>query len=82
MSLNQSFASTAPTKSRYLNTIDFEVGPTPSAESYVKGYGKNIVGEFWIDGKRFPVTVPEINHIIDTLERAKEVHAKKYQIGI
>lgn len=81
MSLNQSFAKTNKSD-RYLNSIDFTLAPSPTEEAMNRNYNSNTVGTFSLKGKEFDLNLKEIDYILDTLERAKEVYFKKYKLKV
>lgn len=81
MSLNQSFAKNSK-HDKLINSIDFTMNSSPTEESMAKNYYSNIVGTLSLKGKEFDVNLKDIDYLLDTLERAKEVYFKKYKLRV
>lgn len=81
MSLNQSFAKNTK-QDKLINTIDFTMNSSPSEDNMVRNYYSNTVGSLSIKGKSFDMNLKDIDYLLDTLERAKEVYFKKYKLRV
>lgn len=66
---------------RLFGTIDFEVSNTLTNEQLQKTGRRSIVGEFKIGGHSFPITLEELDRLIETAESATSVINKGYRIG-
>lgn len=84
MSINQSFnyGTQAAKMGKLFNTIDFEINPLLTLESVKHRATQTIVGNLKIGQRDYALNLKEIDQIIETLERAKEVYFKKYKLNI
>ncbi len=82
MSLNQTFGYTTRGGGKYLSSIDFEINKNISGESIRQKYNTVVVGTLSIGDNEYNLNSDEIDHVIDTLQRAKDVFYKKYVMGL
>jgi hypothetical protein len=84
MSLNMTNAMDKKKVRRFgklFGTIDFQMNEKLSSEAVKQRTAETTVGEFQIDGKSYPVTLAEIDRIIETAQMAKSVFFKSYSMG-
>lgn len=82
MSLNNSFAYGKNGDGKYLSTIDFDINDKLTTETIRNNYSRIIVGELSIGDHSYRLNIEEIEHLIDTLQRSKDVLMKKYTMNI
>lgn len=85
MSVNQSFAMN-PEKVRklgkYFSSIDFSVYPEMNRDLVRERLKSTPVGDFHIGGKDFQLNLGEIEHVIETMELARETFLKKFSMRV
>jgi hypothetical protein len=64
-------------------TIDFEhrASGELNADAIQQRYTDTVIGDFLIGGKRFQITLKEIERVIETLQTAQQVFRQKYRMG-
>lgn len=84
MSLNMRHGMDQSKVAKYgklFGTIDFEFNEDLNSDTIERKYSNSPVGLFIIDNKEFPVTLNELDRIIETAENAKSVFLKSYSMG-
>ena len=84
MSLNMTHAMDKKKVKRYgklFGSIDFQLTDNATAEVIKQRRSDTTIGEFEIGGKSFPVTLAEIDRIIETAENARNTFLKSYSMG-
>ncbi len=81
MSINNSFATSA-SSGKYLGSIDFEINDKLTSAVFRQNYTSAIIGTLQIGQSEFRLNSDEIDHLISTLQRAKEVAYKKYTMNL
>lgn len=66
---------------RLFRTIDFEFSETVNVDTIAKFKGDTPIGTFHIGGKEYQITLNEIRHIAETMERAENVFVQRYRFG-
>lgn len=84
MSVNMKYGMDQTKVRKYgklFGTIDFELNDQVSSEVIKVKQQDTLIGEFLIGEKRFPVTLAELDRIIETAETARSVFHKSYSMG-
>lgn len=63
-------------------SIDFEINDKVSETMFENMPEKPIIGKLEISNKRFDVTYPELDLMIETLQEAKKVVDMRYRMGM
>jgi hypothetical protein len=83
MSLNNAFAQrSSGGRGKHFSTIDFELNPNVTTATMRQNSTHTIVGDLTIGQQSYSLNVNEIDHLIDTLQRAKDVIYKKYTMNL
>ena len=84
MSINGRHAINQKVARRYgklWGSVDFECNQNVSADAFHDNPDRPTVGQFMIGGKRFDVTMEELNYIQQTAKDAQDVVMKRYRLG-
>jgi hypothetical protein len=85
MSTNQKYAtdeSRLKHLGKYMNSIDFEINYDVNLEKLQENYKGIQVGTFFIGNNSYPVTLSELNRIVETANDAINAVNKSYRLGI
>lgn len=66
---------------KYFGSIDFELNQSLTVETIRSRKADTIVGTFHLDGREYPMTMAELDRIIETAEAAKNTFFKSYTMG-
>jgi hypothetical protein len=69
-------------RGKLYSTIDFEVNDNVTEHMFEKMPEKPVIGKLEISNKRFDVTYPELDLMIETLQEAKKVINMRYKMGM
>jgi hypothetical protein len=67
---------------KFYNSIDFELAYDVDLEKMRNDYRGVVVGHFMIGKSSFPVTISELNRIVETANDAINSSNKGYRLGI
>lgn len=84
MSLNMTHTMDQNKVKRYgslFGSIDFNIDSNLTSDKIKNRRGDTVIGSFEIGGKTFPVTLAELDRIIETAESAKSTFFKSYTMG-
>lgn len=84
-SINQKFSINSEktlTMGKLFHTIDVNLNEDLNSETIRKMHKNVPIGNFEIANSSFPVSIKEIERIVETGNKAIEVFYKKYQLGM
>lgn len=85
MSINQKYAEDETRLKhlgKYMNSIDFAMDFSVNLEKLRENYKGIPVGTFQIGNNQYPVTISELNRIVETANDAINSINKSYRLGI
>ena len=85
MSVNSRYAINEKKVQRFgklYSSIDFDGSDNLTAEQFYTRNDYQVVGEFCIGNKKFPITFKELDRIEETCKEAKSALQRAYQIGL